>query len=183
MTTNKRHFLNKGMGHLSTSGIQVRFVIFFLVVLITYTFILLIFRKLAEILQFPLFFPIALSLLAIFIGVVATLYSHNFVGPLIRIRKAIDVLAEGDTSVTLRLRETDDPMLKDLVGSINRLCEHNRNAHALIGEAAEDLSRAVAEITRALAAGESGDKLRPHADLVRERQRALDQALGVLNKR
>lgn len=183
MTTGKRRILSTGRGYLNAAGPQARFIVFLFGVLIAYTFILLIFRKLAEILHFPLFFLIALIILVLFIGVVGTLYSHKFAGPLARIKRTIDALARGDASVSLRLRDSDDPMLKDLVASINQLCEQNRNSTALARETAQDLSEAVARFIDAVHRGAPAGELGPQAELIRKKQGMLEQALLTLTKR
>ncbi|HEX9020019.1 MAG TPA: hypothetical protein VF903_02030, partial [Nitrospirota bacterium] len=139
----KRVFLGRGKGYLNAAGAQYRFIIFLFVVLGVYTLLLKVFQKLAEIVQLPVFLPVALVTLLFFIGIVGTLYSHKFIGPMVRIRRAIEHLAEGDTNVSLRVRDSDDPALKELVMAITRLCEHSRDTHALIRETAKDLSGAI----------------------------------------
>ena len=71
LMTGKRHVLGRGKGHLSAAGPQYRFIIFLLIVLGAYTFLLKVFQKLAEIVQLPVFLPIALITLLFFIGVAA----------------------------------------------------------------------------------------------------------------
>ncbi len=182
MTTSKRHLLSKGKGYLNAAGPQARFIVFLFGVLITYTFILLIFRKLAEILQLPLFFPLALVILVIFISIVGTLYSHKFIGPLSRIRKTIDLLADGDISVCLRVRESDDPVLKDLVSSISRLCEHSRNSSVLIQDAASDLSKAITELRDKIRRGAGGEEIRSQIETVRQKQETLERVVSPARK-
>lgn len=183
MTTGKRRILSTGMGYLSAVGPQARFIVFLFGVLIAYTFILLIFRKLAEILQFPLFFLVALIILVLFIGVVGTLYSHRLTGPLARIKRTIDHLAQGDTSVSLRLRDSDDPILKDLVATINSLCEQSRNSMALMRETAQDLSGAVANLSGAVHRGATDEEIRSQIELVRKKHGLFEQAVRTVTKR
>ena len=142
--------LGRGKGYLSAAGPQYRFMFFLFFILLFYTFLLRVFQKLAEILQLPLFFSISLVMLLIFIGIVGTLYSHRFVGPMARIKRSLDELAEGNDSLCLRLRESDDPMLKDLSLSICRLAEHNRNAHTLIRDQAHELFSALQELQQSV---------------------------------
>ncbi len=77
--------LSRGKNHLiSFSGSQLRFIIFLILLLISYTVLLRVFQKIAEIVQLPIFLPIALISLLIFIGIVGILYSRRrFVGPLL----------------------------------------------------------------------------------------------------
>jgi nitrogen fixation/metabolism regulation signal transduction histidine kinase len=182
MTTGKRHLLSRGKGYLSAAGPQARFIIFLLAVLIVFTIILRVFQKLAEIVQLPVFLPVSLLTLLVFIGVVGTIYSHKFIGPLARIRKTIDCLAEGDVSISLRVRESDDPVLKDLVRSISLLCEHTRNSYALIQEASRDLSGAVTALRDELQKGSGGDEVRSRLEIVRKKQEALEQAVRSFRK-
>ncbi len=182
MTTSKRHLLAKGKGYFNAAGPQARFIIFLIAVLATYTFILKVFQKLAEILDFPLFFPITLVILFIFISIVGTVYSHKFVGPMSRIRKAIEQLAGGDATVSLRLRESDDPMLKDLVTAIGRLCEHSRDTHSLLQEAAKDLFADIAALQEKIRLGAETAEIRKQMDGVRKKQDLLDKAVKSFGK-
>lgn len=183
MTTGKRRVLSTGRGYLNAAGPQARFIVFLFGILIAYTFILLVFRKLAEILQFPLFFLITLVILVLFIGVVGTLYSHKFVGPLARIKRTIDHLAGGDVSVCLRLRDTDDPVLKDLAASINTLCEQSRNSIALVRETAQDLAAAVAGLDSVVRAGVPAGEIRSHIENVRKKHVLFEQAIRTYTER
>jgi methyl-accepting chemotaxis protein len=173
----KRLLLGRGKGYLNAAGPQYRFIIFLIFVLIFYTFLLRVFQKLAEIVELPVFFPIALTTLLVFIGIVGVLYSHTFIGPMSRIRKAIDQLAEGDTGVSLRLRDTDDPALKEIVKSITRLSEHARNTHALVREASQDLFRELAALQEGVQRGADKSEIQKHLEAVRKRQDLLDKAV------
>jgi len=184
MTKNgKRIILGRGKGYISSTGPQYRFIVFLIFILVSFTLLLRVFQKLAEILQLPLFLPISLVTLMIFIGIVGTLYSHKFVGPLERIKRALDQMSEGEDTTCLRLRETDDPMLKDIVTSIGRLCERTRNEHVLIRDQARDLFNAVQALTEE--AGESGacgKQLEKHlADLL-EKQAQFEKTVKSFHK-
>jgi methyl-accepting chemotaxis protein len=183
MSTNtKRSVLGRGKGYLNAAGPQSRFILFLIFVLMAYTLLLRVFQKLAEILQLPLFLPISLLSLLVFIGVVGTVYSHSFVGPLVRIRKAVDKLAQGDISVSIRLRESDDPMLKELVDAITRLGEHLRNSHALTQASAQDLLTGVLALREAAAQGADSAELEKLFSLVLKKQELLEKAVQSLGK-
>ena len=169
--------MGKGRGYLSAAGPQYRFIIFLIFLLIAYTILLRVFQKLAEIVQLPVFLPVSLVTLLFFIGIVGILYSHTFVGPIVRIRRALDRLAEGDTSVTLRLRESDDPMLKELVESISRLCEHSHNSHVLFQDAANELSREIAALQDSVNRGADHAEIKKHLESLRKKQELLDKAI------
>lgn len=180
--TMKRTVLGRGRGYLNAAGPQSRFIIFLIFVLMAYTLLLRVFQKLAEMLQLPVFLPISLVTLLLFIGIIGTVYSHSFIGPIARIRRSIDQLAKGDIAISLRLRESDDPMLKDLVDSITRLSEHSRDAHSLIHGSATDLFKDITELQNAIEKGADKAEIRKHIDLVRERQKLLEKAVQSLGK-
>ena len=181
-TTGKRQ-LRRGKGHLSAAGPQFRFIVFLLVVLGAYTFLLKVFQKLAEIVQLPVFFPIALVTLLFFVGIVGTMYSHTFIGPLQRIRRILDHLAEGDASVSLRLRDSDDPVLKDLGKAVSRLCDHSRSSHALIRETAQDLFAAIEALREKIREGAETEEIQKHVDGLRAKRDLLEKAIKACEKR
>jgi hypothetical protein len=174
-TSGKR--TERSKGYLHAAGPQYRFILFLIFLLIAYTLLLRVFQKLAEILQFPVFLPLSLFSLLIFVGIVGTLYSHTFVGPLSRIRRALDQLAQGETGITLRLRESDDPLLKDIAGVINRLCEHSRNTQATVRELAGDVLREAETLQSKIAAHAAEGDIQKQLAILREKQRLLDEAI------
>jgi len=176
-TPGKRFFMGKGKGYLNAAGPQYRFIIFLIFLLIAYTILLRVFQKLAEIVQLPVFLPVSLVTLLVFIGIVGVLYSHTFAGPIIRIRRALDRLAEGDTTVNLRLRESDDPMLKDLVASISRLCEHTHNSQSLVKETAQELFKEIAALQDSVHRSAGHADIQKHLDSLRKKQDLLDKAI------
>jgi methyl-accepting chemotaxis protein len=182
VNTSKRTLLGRGKGYLTAGGTQSRFIIFLIFVLVAYTLLLRVFQKLAEILQLPVFLPISLATLLIFIGIVGTVYSHAFVGPMARIRRAIDNLAAGDISISLRLRESDDPMLKELVQSITRLCEHSRNASALIRSSAQDLFTEIIALQEAVRKGADRAEIGKLLEQVLRKQDVLEKAIHAMSR-
>jgi len=176
----KREYFTQGKGFLSSTGPQARFILFLIFLLIAYTFLIMIFRKLAKIVDLPVFIPIALTTLVAFIGIAGTLYSHRFVGPMVRIRKALEQVAQGDCSVTLRLRDSDDPMLKDLVQTIGGLCERTRLSHRSVHEAAQGLFTDLAALQESIAKGAQGVSLEKQLAAVRQRQATLEKAVQSL---
>lgn len=177
MMTGKRHLLSRGKGYLSSAGPQYRFILFLLVVLGVYTILLKVFQKLAEIVQLPVFLPIALITLLFFIGVAGTMYSHSFVGPLRRIRGALEHLAAGDTNISLRLRNSDDPMLKELVTTISRLCDTSRCSNSLIRETAEDLFADIEALRQKIQQGADPGEIKKHVEGMRTKKDLLDNAI------
>ncbi len=180
--TGKRLLISSGKGYLNAAGPQARFIVFLLSVLIIFTIILRIFQKLAEILQLPVFLPLALITLLVFIGLAGTIYSHKFVGPMARIRRAIEHLAEGDIAISLRLRESDDPMLKDLVKAISHLAEHSRNTQALIHDTAQELFAELTVLREKIQQGADKAEIQKQFDIVRNRQELLDKAVRSFRK-
>ena len=180
--TGKRQIMGRGKGYLNAAGPQYRFIVFLILLLFAYTFLLRVFQKLAEIVQFPIFLPIALVTLLIFIGIVGILYSHTFAGPMARLRKVLEQLAEGDTNISLRLRDSDDPTLKELAKAITGLAEHSRGCHGLVREASQELSRELAELREAMHRSAESAELRKHLDAVLKKQGLLDKAVKSLGK-
>ena len=180
--TGKRSILGRGRGYLSVAGPQYRFIIFLLITLGVFTLLLKVFQKLAEFVQFPIFLPIALVTLLVFIGIVGATYSHTIIGPLMRIRKTLQQLAEGDVNICLRLRETDDPLLKDIVTEIVLLCEHSRNSHAMLQESVKELFKEVSVLREMVQQGAIKTEIEKHLDELRLKQDMLDKAIKSLCK-
>ncbi len=174
--------MGKGRGYLNAAGPQYRFIIFLIFLLIAYTILLRVFQKLAEIVQLPVFLPVSLVTLLIFIGIAGILYSHTFVGPIVRIRRALDRLVEGDTAVNLRLRDSDDPMLKELVESISRLCENSHNSHVRIQDAVRELFKEVATLRESVNRGADHAELKKHFDSLHQKQELLEKTVKTLGK-
>ncbi|MFA5073398.1 MAG: hypothetical protein WC539_05820 [Nitrospirota bacterium] len=177
----KKIILGRGKGYLSVAAPQYRFIVFLLVVLGVYTLLLKVFQKLAEFVQFPVFLPIALITLLFFIGIIGATYSHTIVGPLLRIRNALQQLSEGDSNISVRLRESDDPLLKDIVSEIMLLCEHHRNSHTLIQTSAKDLLKDITAIQEQVRQGASPSDLQAHFDAVRKKIDFLNAAVKSAN--
>lgn len=179
----KRIILGSGKGYLNAAGPQYRFIVFLIFILVTYTLLLRVFLKLAEILRLPIFLPISLITLLIFIGIIGALYSHKFVGPVARIRRALDQMAEGEDSISLRLRESDDPMLKDIVTSITRLCEHTRHEHILLQEQAHDLFSCIQALRdEAGRSGARSEQLEKHFAGLLKKQGQMEQTIKSFHK-
>lgn len=179
----KRHIMGRGKNHLISSGSQFRFIIFLILLLISYTVLLRVFQKIAEIVQLPIFLPIALITLLVFIGIVGILYSHTFVGPLLRIRKALEHISCGEVNVSLRLRESDDPVLKDLVVQITQLCENNRNAHAVLHDTSRELSADLAALQDKLHKGAGHAALQEQLDAARKKLELLEKTIKSIGKK
>ena len=179
----KRTVLGRGKGYLSAAGPQSRFILFLIFLLVAYTFLLRVFQKLAEIVALPVFLPISLVTLLVFIGIVGTVYSHKFIGPMVRIRRAVEHMADGDTAVSLRLRDSDDPMLKELVKALGRLCEHSRNSHALIESTARELGAEILTIQNKILQGAEKNELLKLLDSARAKQDLLDKAISLSRKK
>jgi hypothetical protein len=175
--TGKRAILGKSREYLNVAGPQYRFIIFLLIILGVFTLLLKVFQKLAEFVQFPVFLPIALIALLFFIGIVGVTYSHTIVGPLLRIRQALQHLATGDLNISLRLRETDDPMLKEIVREITLVCEHSRNSHAVLQETVKELFTDVAALQEMIRRGAGNADLEKHLEALRKKQDLLNAAV------
>ena len=183
MKNGKRVILGRGKGYMSAAGPQYRFIVFLIFILVAYTLLLRVFQKLAEILQLPVFLPVSLVALLVFIGIIGSVYSHKFVGPMARIRRALDEMSKGEDSPCLQLRDTDDPMLKDIVTSISNLCEHTHNEHVLIKDQARDLSNAVQALHgETKKHGACDEKLEKHFADILKKQELLEQTINSFKK-
>jgi methyl-accepting chemotaxis protein len=183
MTKNgTRHLIGRGKGYLNEATSQYRFIVFLLIVLGVYTFLLKVFQKLAEIVQLPGFLPVALITLLFFIGIVGSLYSHKFVGPLRRIRAALEHIAQGDTNVSLRLRESDDPSLKNLVSTITSLCEHSRSSRAAVHEAIQDLFKDIDALGEKIHHGADKAEVQALIESMRRKRDLIDKAIKAHGK-
>lgn len=182
MTTGKRLVVAKGKGYLNAAGPQGRFIIFLIMVLIAFTLLLRVFQKLSEMLQLPIFLPISLIVLFIFIAIVGVLYSHRFLGPIFRIQKAVEQMADGELMMSLRLRDSDDPMLKELARSVSSLCEHYRNTFALVQAAAEELSIEIRGIEESIQRGADAAEVKRLIEGLRKKQAVLDSAIKSFRK-
>lgn len=180
--TGKRMFGDRSRGYLHATGPQFRFILFLIILLIAYTILLRVFQKLAEIVQLPIFLPISLIALLIFIGIGGVLYSHTFVGPITRIRKTLEHMAEGETAVCLRLRDSDDPMLKELVNVITLICENSRQSHSLIRDASRDLFIELTALQNSIQRGADRADIERHFDEIRKKQDLLEQAIKSSGK-
>ncbi len=175
--TDRKDLSSRSKGLLHPSAAQTRFILFLIFVLVAYTFLLRIFQKIAEIVDLPVFLPITLVTLLVFIGLAGTIYSHRFVGPMVRIRSTLERIADGDCHVTIRLRETDDPMMKDLAATISRLCAQGRHTHEALQITSEELFRALAELEDRVRTGAGAEDLKKQMDTVREKRAALERAV------
>jgi methyl-accepting chemotaxis protein len=167
---------------MNSPGSQYRFIVFLIVVLGAYTFLLKVFQKLAEIVQLPVFLPIGLITILVFVGMAGTMYSHTFVGPMQRIRRILEHLAEGDTNVCLRLRGSDDPVLKDLGAAVSELCEHSRNSQMLIRETSQDLFAAIEALREKVRQGADQEEIQKLVEGLRTMQENLEKAITTGEK-
>ncbi len=180
--TGKRMFGDRSRGYLHATGPQFRFILFLILLLISYTVLLRVFQKLAEIVQLPIFLPISLIALLIFIGIGGILYSHTFVGPIIRIRKTLEHMVEGDTASSLRRRDSADPMLKELVNMITLVCENNRTSHSLIRHASQELFSEINALQNSIHRGVDKVEIQKHFDEIHKKQEILEQAMKAFGK-
>ncbi len=178
--TTRKEIVSRSKGLLHPSAPQARFILFLIFVLVAYTFLLRIFQKIAAIVDLPVFLPISLLSLLVFIGLAGTIYSHRFVGPMVRIRSTLERVAEGDCHVTLRLRESDDPMMKDIAQTIGRICMHGLHSHQAVQVASEDLLRALAELDGRVRAGAEAEELKERMEALGEKKAALERAVNSM---
>jgi len=178
----KRQSFSRGKGVLSATGPQARFIVFLIFLLIGYTLLLKIFQKLSGIVELPVFLPIALISLLAYIGIAGILYSHKFAGPIIRISKTLEHVAQGDCSVSLRLRDSDDPLMKELAETVTRLCEQSRLNHRMLHETAGNFLHELAELTGSIRKNGPGADMEARLARLQQQQAAFEQALNSLGR-
>lgn len=73
-----------------------------------------------------------------FVAAVAIVLSHRIAGPIYRMKKTLDEVVEGNYSLRLRLRRTDE--LKDVAESMNKVIEilENKSKEEIKKEAKEE---------------------------------------------
>ncbi len=181
--TGRKELLSRNKGLLIPSAPQTRFILFLIFVLVAYTLLLRVFQKIAAIVELPVFLPITLIALLVFIGLAGTIYSHRFVGPIARIRSTLEKIAAGDCHISLRLRESDDPMMKELAETIGRLCEHGRHSHQAVQVASEDLFRALTDLEEQVrAGGAAGGDVKQRLTALLEKKAALERAIKTMGE-
>jgi hypothetical protein len=88
----------------------------------------------------------------------------------------------GDLAINLKLRESDEPLLKDLAGSIDLLCEQGRKAHTVIQDAAAVLFNEMQTLSEKIERGAGAAELKGQAENVRKKQELLDRAIRSYRK-
>ncbi len=178
----KRHVFGRNKGYLSAAGPQSRFLLFLLAVLVFYTLLLLVFEKLSEFLPLFVFLPIALVVLLLLVGISGTIYSHSIIGPLVRIRRCLNQMVEGDVNICLRLREADDPLLKDVARILTLLSDRRKNARASIHEASRDLAAGLQALERLVQAGADPEEFLKHLATLRRTLELIEKAMQPAGK-
>ncbi len=97
-------------------------------------------------------------------------------------RAALERMADGETNVSLRLRDSDEPLLKDLVREITRVCEHSRNSHTHIHEAARELFKDIASLRENVRQGADNPEMQKLVDGLRKKQDLLEKAIKAYGK-
>jgi hypothetical protein len=84
--------------------------------------------------------------------------------------------------VSLRLRDADDPILKEIVQEITLLCEHNRNAQAVLRESAKDFLQDITALDELVHAGADKKDILKLLETIRKKQAPLDKAINSPGK-
>jgi methyl-accepting chemotaxis protein len=116
----------------------------------------------------------------LFFGAASIFVSHKIAGPLFRLKKSLDMIAEGNLDVVIKLRKWDD--LKDLAEHINILTGELRtfvitlrNDYSLLSEYIVDLEH---EIEAKILDEEAGREL---IRKVQESRKNIETALKKFN--
>ncbi len=91
-------------------------------------------------------------------------------------------MAEGETIISLRLRDSDDPMLKDLVEVISLVCEKSRTSQLLIRDTSRDLISEITALEHSINRGADKAELQKHFDEIQKKEELLEQAIKTFGK-
>jgi methyl-accepting chemotaxis protein len=193
------HFLNHRKNYFIEKKFQTKYVLLTVFMLLTYSFLFIIIIFAPHMLTLYLNYPLAekaeaaraLLLLHVtvwpwiggvilFFGAASIFVSHKIAGPLFRLKKSLDMIAEGNLDVVIKLRKWDD--LKDLAEHINILTGELRtfvitlrNDYSLLSEYIVDLEH---EIEAKILDEEAGREL---IRKVQESRKNIETALKKFN--
>jgi gas vesicle protein len=85
-------------------------------------------------------------------------------------------------NISLRLRESDDPVLKELVTAITQLCENSRNSQALLRDTSRELSEDIAGLQDKFNKGASHADIQRQLDAVRKKHELLEKTIKSCGK-
>lgn len=110
---------NRRRNFLVDAQIQGRFVLFLIFFLIGYNILTVLLRKLALQIELPIFVPIYLAAMALYVGLTGIFYSHRLAGPLYKIKQILGEVARGDLFFNIYCRKENDQVIKDISSGIN----------------------------------------------------------------
>jgi hypothetical protein len=99
---------------------------------------------------------------------------------MVRIRKTLEHVANGDCSVTLRLRDADDPMLKELAKTVGHLCERGRLSHQAVQKAADDLFNDLTVLQEHVRKGAPAGVMLEQMEAIGKKKAVLEKAVKSL---
>jgi len=85
-------------------------------------------------------------------------------------------------NMNLRLRETDDPMLKEIAREISALCEHSRDSSAVLRESLRDLFKDVVVLQEMIRLDAPKSDVERHLHELRKRQDEMEKMIKSLCK-
>ncbi|MDH4099792.1 MAG: hypothetical protein OEV28_04395 [Nitrospirota bacterium] len=137
---------NRRRNFLVDTQMQGRFIVFLIFFLIGYNILTVLLRKLAAQIELPIFVPIYLFVMAVYIGLVGIFYSHRLAGPLFKIRQILGEVARGDLFFNIHCRKENDPVIKDISSSINETVNGFRDSIREIESSSAALGKETSEL-------------------------------------
>ncbi len=173
----ERSYFERRHIYLINKEFQGRFAAFVITILIGYSFILLVFQKMAKSVSFPLMIPIVFGILIIFIGVASIFYSHRFAGPLFAINRATKEMSKGDLLIRIFIRKEHNIIFHQIADNINNITDNFRETALKMEEKLILLSKETHGLAEKIASGKSKNELASQMEKVVKIEKELQAAL------
>ncbi len=174
---NNKDYYDRRHTYLINKELQGRFAAFVITILIGYSSIVLLFKKLSESVSFPLMIPIVFVGLIIFIGVVSIFYSHRLAGPLFAIQRGTREIAKGDLLIRLHMRKGHNIVFHQIVENINNMTDNLRDTVLKMEDKVVKLSKETKGLSEKITVGESKKELALHLNRIQELEKELGDML------
>lgn len=169
---------NRRRNFLVDAQIQGRFVLFLIFFLIGYNILTGLLHKLASQIEFPVFVPIYLAIMALYIGLVGIFYSHKLAGPLYKISQILGEIARGDLFFNIHCRKENDQVIKEISSNLNTTINDFRDSIRGIETAVATLSRETEGLKDKIwCRRHELPEIMQHVDTIREKEKELQELI------
>lgn len=169
---------NRRRNFLVDTQIQGRFVLFLIFFLIGYNILTKLLQKLATQMDFTIFVPIYLLVMALYIGLIGIFYSHKLAGPLYKINQILGEIARGDLFFNIYCRKENDQVIKDISSSINTTIDDFRDSIRGIESAIAALGRETEGLKDKIwCRRHELPEIMQHVDTLREKEKELQELI------